>query len=545
MAADTGRTADRGRTADTGRATDPRGLVMLAFDGPTVPDELRARLAEAPAAGVTLFRHGNVRDPGQVRALTDELQAAAARPGAAVASFSPLLVAADQEGGQLVALGDETTQFAGAMALGAAGDRDLAERVGRATGLELRAMGVTVNYAPVCDLATNPGNPGLGIRSFGDDPVAAGALAGAYVRGLRSAGVAATVKHFPGKGEMGLDTHHALGAVASSRERFQDVELAPFRATLADGADLVMTGHFATPGLTGDASLPATLSRAVLTDLLRGELGFGGLVISDALDMGALAQDERQIVDVIAAVRAGVDLLLTTQDVVARHRIEAALVHAAARGVLEPDALGRSAARLDALRRWLAGFDQPDLDVVACAEHRALARALAERSIALIRDDAGLIPLRAAGAAERRIAVFQPRPRDVTPADTTSTQGPGLAAALRAHLPHVDEFVTNRPSDAEIAALRERAAGYDLLVVGTDSAPFDPEGAALARALVAIGVPTVTVALRTPWDLPEYAAAATHVCSFGVLPPTLEALAAALVGRIPFRGRLPVAGPGA
>lgn len=524
-------------------AADPRALVMLAFDGPTVPDELRARLAEAPAAGVTLFRHGNVRDPGQVRALTDELQAAAgaAGPDAAGPGAPSLLVAADQEGGQLVALGDQTTQFAGAMALGAAGDPDLAERVGRATGLELRAMGVTVNYAPVCDLATNPANPGLGIRSFGDDPAAASALAAACVRGLRSAGVAATVKHFPGKGEMGLDTHHALGAVASSRQRFEDVELAPFRAALADGADLVMTGHFAAPGLTGDASLPATLSRAVLTDLLRGELAFGGLVISDALDMGALAQDERQVVDVIAAVRAGVDLLLTAQDLVARRRIEAAVVHAAARGVLEPDALARSAARLDTLRAWLAGFAQPDLDVVACAEHRALARELAERSIALVRDDAGLLPLRTDGAAERRIAVFQPRPRDVTPADTTSTQRPGLAAALRAHVPGVDEFVTHRPTEADIAALRDRALGYDLLVVGTDSATFDPDGAALARALVATGVPTVTVALRTPWDLPAYPAAATHVCSFGTLPPTLEALAAALVGRNPFRGRLPVA----
>ena len=523
---------------------DPRGLVMLAFDGFSVPDELAARLAEAPAAGVTLFRHRNVRDPGQVRALTDELQAVAAAAGAAPFGPGPrpgaLLVAADQEGGQLVALGDATTQFAGAMALGAAGDPDLAERVGRATGLELRALGVTVNYAPVCDLATNPGNPGLGIRSFGDDQAAAGALASAYVRGLRSAGVAATVKHFPGKGEMGLDTHHALGAVGLSRQRFEEVELAPFRAALAEGADLVMTGHFAAPGLTGDPGLPATLSRAILTDLLRGDLRFEGLVISDALDMGALAQDERQVIDIVAAVRAGVDLLLTAPDLVARCRIEAALVHATARGLFDGDALAASAARLDSLRAWLAGFERPAIDVVGSEAHRSLARELAERSITLVVDRAGMLPLRPDG--DTRVAVFQPRPRDVTPADTTSTQSPGLAAALRAYLPNVDEFVTDRPSDADIAVLRERAADYDLLVVGTDSAPFDPGGAALARTLVAIGVPTVTVALRTPWDLPEYPAAATHACSFGVLPPSLEALAAALVGRIPFAGRLPVAG---
>lgn len=513
---------------------DPRGQVMLAFDGFEVPDELAARLRAGPAAGVTLFRQRNVRSPEQVRTLTGVLRARARET---------LLVAADQEGGQFLALGDATTPFAGNLALGAVGDPDLAERVGRAMGLELRAMGVNVNYAPVCDAGTNPANPGLGIRSFGADPGAVASLAAAVVRGLQGAGVAATAKHFPGKGEVSLDTHHGLAAVDHDRARFDAVELVPFRAAIEAGVRLVMSGHFAAPALTGNAGLPATLARSVMHDLLRDGLRFEGLAISDALDMKALAQGPAQVVDVIAAVRAGVDLLLTTADLVARERVEDALCRAADRELLDPAALAATARRMADLRRWLGGFAQPDLAVVGCAEHRALARDLAERSVTLVSDEAGLLPLRLDAGA--RLLAVMPAPRDLTPADTSSAVVPGLARALRAHHPLVDEIVTGHPpTDADIAAVRGQATASDLVVVGTLSASFDPAQAALVEAVLATGTPTFTVALRTPFDLAVYPAAAGHACSYGILPPSLDALAAALFGRAPFRGRLPVAIPG-
>src|SRR5439155_8757500 len=170
-------------------------LMMVAFAGTELPASVAAAIAERPPAGVTLFRGHNVASAAQVRSLTAAIQSAAPK------GSQPLLIAADQEGGQLIGLGDDTTPFAGAMALGAAGDVELAERVGRAIGRELRAVGVNVNYSPVCDLATNPANPGLGIRSFGDDPEAVGPLVAATVRGLQGEGVAATAKHFPGKGD--------------------------------------------------------------------------------------------------------------------------------------------------------------------------------------------------------------------------------------------------------------------------------------------------------------------------------------------------------
>ena len=506
---------------------------MAAFAGRQPPAELVDRLASAPPAGVTLFRAQNVESVAQLRALSEALQQAA--PAAA----RPLLIATDQEGGQLVALGALTTQFAGAMALGATGDEALAERVARATGLELRALGVNVNYAPVCDLATNPANPGLGIRSFGDDPRAVSTMAAATVRGLQSAGVAATAKHFPGKGDAAVDTHHRLAVVRRSRDELLEREVVPFRAALRAGARLVMAGHFATPGLGADASTPGTLSRPVMTDLLRAELGFDGVAITDALDMKALAQGAAQIVEVIAALRAGADLLLTAGDVAAHEPLLAGLRQAALRGLLDGTALAASAARVQALRDWLDGFADLPLEVVGCAEHRALAAELARRSITLLRDDGGLLPLRP--AADDLIGVVMPRPADLTPADTSSFALPALAEALRARHPRTEEVVTApSPTDDDAVAALALARRSDLLVLGTISASLDARQAALARALLAEGRPTVTVALRTPWDLAAYQQARTHLCSYGLLPPTLAALAAALFGDAPVEGRLPV-----
>jgi beta-N-acetylhexosaminidase len=530
-------------TDDTSPVTAILGRLMLAFNGTTVPAWLGERLAAAPAAGVTLFRAPNLRNPAQVRRLTAGLQAAAARRSAAEADL-PLLIAADQEGGQLLALGDGFTPFGGPMAIGATGDAGLAERVGRAIGRELRAVGVNVNYAPVLDVASNPANPALGIRSFGDDPGAVGRLAGAWLGGLQSAGVAGVGKHFPGIGGAAVDTHLGLAVVDRSRAELDARDLRPFEASIEAGVRMVMSGHFASPALTGSRTLPATLSRRLMGDLLRDELGFDGVTITDALDMAALPQDATQAVDVVAAIRAGVDLLLATPDRRAQRRIESALCRAAEVDLFDADAVRASEARIARLRQWLTGFEEPGMEVVGCADHGAIARDLAERSLTLVRDESRLLPLRL--GPDARVLAIMPAPRDLTPADTSSYLVPGLAPALRARHRGVDEIVTGHPpTEAEVAAILPRASGYDAIVVGTISATADPAQAALVNALLATGRPIVTVALRTPWDLAAYPAATTNVCTYSILPEAMTALAAALFGDGPgsgaaFPGRLPV-----
>ncbi|HEY7024938.1 MAG TPA: glycoside hydrolase family 3 N-terminal domain-containing protein [Candidatus Limnocylindrales bacterium] len=507
--------------------------LMIAFVGTEVPAEVAQALGNAPYAGVSLFIEHNVRTPAQVRSLTAALQHAARADG------RPLLIAADQEGGQLNALGDGPTAFAGAMALGAAGDPDLAERVARATAVELRALGVNVNYAPVCDLATAPDNPALGIRSFGDSPAAVGELAAAYVRGLQSEGVAATVKHFPGHGEATTDLHHGIAVVAESREEMESRELVPFRAAFAAGARLAMAGHHALPALTGDPELPASLAEPVVRGLLRDELGFDGLAITDALDMHALAQGAAQVVDVITAVRAGEDLLLGTADRELIARLSDGLAQAEKRRLVDPASGEQTRRRLTTLRRWLSGFDQPALDVVGCAEHRAIAHELAERSITLVRNDDARVPWRPGGT--ERIVVVQTPPARLTPADTSDRVVSTLAAAIRRRHPATDELLTSaEPTDSEIAALRERVVDYDYVVVGTAAAHLRPREAALAKALIAANPGAACVALRSPWDLKAYPEARTYLCSYGILEPSMDALAGSLFGEIGFRGRLPV-----
>jgi beta-N-acetylhexosaminidase len=522
------------------------GRLMLAFRGMSMPSRLRDRLASAPAAGVTLFRRHNVRSPAQVAALTADLQEAA-RVGARShvdSELLPLLIAADQEGGQLLALGDGWTPFAGSMAIGATRDANLAERVGRAIGLELRAVGVNVNYGPVLDVVASRENPTVGIRAFSDDPALVARLGSAWVRGLQSAGVAATGKHFPGLGRVTADTHHALGIVETSRADLDAVELPPYRAAIEAGMKMVMTGHFANPALTGSASLPATLAAPVLGRLLRDELGFEGVVITDALDMRALPQDASQAIDVVAALQAGVDLLLTTADRRARDRIETAVRRAAEVQLLDPAGMAASEARIAALRRWIGSMAVPPLDVVGSPEHRALARELAERSLTLVRDDAEVLPLRL--EPDATLLAVMPEPRDLTPADTSSFVAPQLADALRAHHPRVEEVVITEPTtQIQIAGTMARAQDAAAVVVGTIGATAGSIQVDLVEALLAAGRPVVTVAMRTPWDALAYPSARTNVATYSILRPSLDALAAAIFGRTEprdaFPGRLPVA----
>jgi beta-N-acetylhexosaminidase len=401
-------------------------------------------------------------------------------------------------------------------------------------------MGVNVCYAPVADVAVTRSSPALGIRAFGSEADVVAGMVAATIRGIRSTGVAATVKHFPGAGAVEIDTHHALGIVEHDRARLERVELVPFRAAVEAGAELVMSGHFAVPGLTGSRDLPATLAGAVMDRVLRDELGFAGVAITDALDMKALDQGPNQVLDVLAALGAGVDLLLLAIDPEGRERVTLGLRHAARRRLLDPEAVARSAGRVETLRRRLGTVGpRPGLDAVGSSDHLALARTLAERSITVVRDDDRLLPLRL--DADARILAVMPRPEDLTPADTSSTVAAGLAGALRRVHPRVDELVLDRaPSDAEIASVRARAVDANAVVVGTIAAEPGGGQARLVDALLATGRPVVTVALRTPWDLLAYPAAPTHLCTYGILPASLEALAGVLFGRIAPSGRLPV-----
>jgi beta-N-acetylhexosaminidase len=486
------------------------GNALVSFQGKTVDGSIAALVADPRAAGVMLYGPLNVDNAEQTRALIDELVRAAGRP---------LLVAIDQEGGQLLAAGPETTPFAGNMALGATGDAALARRVAGAIGRELRSLGINIDLAPVADIATRPYNPSMGIRSFGEVPSSVSELTAAFVAGIQVEGVAATLKHFPGKGEASVDPHYELPILDLDRARLDRVEFAPFRSGFQAGAHLLMVGHYGLPAVTGDRALPTSMSSEVMKDLVRGELGFSGVIVTDALDMGGFGQHPPD-----GPLGAGADLLL----------------YGPAQAGQLPTVPPGPSAFVERLLDWVASFDHPDVTVVGCEDHRQVAGELAEKSITLVRDESHLLPLRL--SADDRLLAIMPRPQNLTPADMSEGVPPLLADAVRKKHRSTTEYIPDHdPSDSQITDAVRLAKEHDLVVIGTLDA--SPEQAELVTRVVGTGTPTVTVAMRTPYDLAAYPEAKTYLCSYGILEPTVTALVGAMFGA-PITGHLPVAVPG-
>jgi beta-N-acetylhexosaminidase len=342
-------------------------LLSVGFDGPTAPSELLARVAASEVGGVMLFRP-NIASAGQVGSLVAALRRAAPVD-------APLLVSIDQEGGLVQRLRGLATEWPPMLAVGGAGDVARTQQVGRALGEELAALGIGWDFAPVLDVHTNPANPVIGNRAFGVTPEPVAAHAVAFWRGLRAAGVVGCGKHFPGHGDTRTDSHLELPVVDHDLARLRAVELAPFAAAARAGMDSIMTAHVLYPAL--DADRPATLSRRILTDLLRGELGFRGVIVSDDLGMKAVA-DRWPIEELaVGSIDAGADHLLIREPAARQIAAHEALVRAAEARSDFRARVEESAARVAALKAACT-VDLPApsamlASLLAPAAHRALA----------------------------------------------------------------------------------------------------------------------------------------------------------------------------
>jgi beta-N-acetylhexosaminidase len=514
--------------------------MMLAFKGKdSIPEETRKAIHNYRPAGFTLFRAHNIDQPAQVRDLTHSLQLLAQEE-----NLPPFLIAVDQEGGQLMAIGEGTTPLPGNLALGATGSPELAYRTGEVLGCELAAMGININFAPCCDVNINPANPVIGTRSFGEDPKSVAKLTAAMTAGIQSSGVAATAKHFPGHGDTASDSHHGIPTVTHNLERLQKVEFPPFLAAIQAGVKLVMTAHLALPAVCGQDDVPSTLSGAVLQGVLRKGLGFEGVIITDAMDMKAIQQGKGLGTEAERAATAGCDLLLLTTDLADQQNVYDSLLKAAQNGRLDPSEIFNSDQRILKLKEWVASQARPpDLSVVGCAKHKAVAAEIAAKSITLVRDHSQTLPLHLEDG--QRLAVVMPRPFDLTPADTSSYVKPALSKILRAYYPIVDEFsVPHSPQDQDIAAVLEQIRGYHAVIIGTINSFTQSRQAELVRAVLSMSLPTIVIALRMPYDLVGFPEAPTYLCTYSLMEPSMHALTQVLCGNSQALGRLPVTIPG-
>ncbi len=519
-------------------------VMMVAFAGPVLTPDVREMVGRYGVGGVILFQDNiGALTPQQVLELTTELQGLATTGEAGV----PLLIAVDQEGGPVNRANTGTTILPGNMALGAAASETLTYEAARAVGRELRAMGITMNLAPVVDVNSNPRNPVIGVRSFGADPDLVGRLGAAAVRGYQDGGVLAVAKHFPGHGDTDIDSHLDLPVIRHSLERLERVEFPPFRAAISAGVAGVMTAHVAVPTLDPDPERPATLSPTTLTRL-RAMLGEDGLIISDDLEMGAIVARYHTAEAAVAAFVAGADVLLFRRDAAEQRRAHALLLAALNAGAISMERLDASVRRILLAKERLgllsagAGQDTaPDISVVGSPEHGALAAEVAGRAVTLLRDPAGLLPLTPDGQG---ICVVSPRWQALAAVEIIL--GPPaspatLGDAVRARAPSATAVqIALRPAASERSAALGCASRAAIVVFGSYNLQDYAEQAALLHDLAATGKPLVVIALRLPYDLGAAPEGATALAIYSSRPVALDAAAAALFGERPIRGRLPV-----
>jgi beta-N-acetylhexosaminidase len=487
----------------------------------------------------------SVGTPFEVAAKLNDLQAHA---------DLPLLVAADLETGAgfrmrgaihmpgTVDLGG-ATNFPSLMAVGATGREDLAYEMGRITAVEARAVGVHVPFAPVLDVNNNPDNPIINVRSFGEDPEKVAEMGIAFIRGVQENGAIATGKHFPGHGDTNVDSHVGLPVITHDRARMDSVELRPFQRAIDSGMGAIMTAHISVPSLNGGVREPSTLSPEVLTNVLREEMGFEGIVFTDAMDMSAIARQHRSGEAAVRALEAGADVILMPASV--SGAIEG-IVTAVREGRLTEERLDRSVMHVLATKeglglhenRYVAMEEIPR--TVGIPDHTEVAGQIAEEAITLLKNENDLLPL--AGTRSARVmSVSYRRGSDVL-------AGRYFNRSLRQTYPRLRAVEVDGDSDEdEYQELRRRAREQALVIVSTYVTSVNVSGSftlpeelvGFVRFLDEIGVPHTVVSFGNPYLITDFPDVQSYLLAWSGSEASQRAAAAAMLGQARIHGRMP------
>lgn len=501
-------------------------MLLVGFEGLRAPDYILEWLAEGRIGGIILFAR-NVDTPAQLAELVRSLQAAAKHPS---------LISIDQEGGIVARLREGFSESPGAMALGAADSEALAEQVAAALGAELHALGINFNLAPVVDIGHDSSNPVISTRTFGAEAARVSRLAVAQVRGFQSAGVGACAKHFPGHGNTPTDSHVSLPVVRGALDFLWETDLVPFRAVVEAGIASVMISHVKFEAL--DPDYPSTLSPAIITGLLREEIGFEGLIVTDCMEMQAITQNYGAGESAVLAALAGVDAMFFSHTRENQEAAFNALLRAAESGRLSMAQIDAAHAHLDAFTRRFPAAEPADLSVIRQPDHLRVCRAAAEAGTVLYTVGEGVLPLR---PDRQRVALIEFASYLETAAlDRTGLTG--LSTLLDAQAPELLHIALN-PADLKPSAIeqaRQMARDADVTVVATRSAHLISQQRELAQELLDLARKSVLLCLRNPYDIEALTGADAILCTCGDGIPSLQAAIDALLGRFTPSGRLPV-----
>ncbi|NLK13184.1 MAG: beta-N-acetylhexosaminidase [Spirochaetales bacterium] len=496
--------------------------LVCGFEGTELPKEFRKAVSTHKIANVILFAR-NIESKEQLKKLTSDI-----RNLVRFQCHTDALICVDQEGGMVTRLSSDFTNIPGAMALSATGESRNAYDAGMLTASELRASGVNVNLSPVLDVNSNPDNPVIGVRSYSDDPSVVSEFGIAMAKGLQDGGVMACGKHFPGHGDTHVDSHLSLPTITGD----VSAHLQPFKAAIDCGIGGIMTSHILFPELE-DRNLPATMSRKILTDLLKRKMGFEGLVFTDCMEMKAIADNWGTVNGALTALLAGVDIVCISHHVNLGVEVVELVERAIEDGTLDLakfTEFKRSTQKVLRQKKKLAEIPAKPSSIIGMKEHTLLNRELHERSITLVND----VPF----TLGEKPLFIGPRPFRATNASDDGKQL-HFGAALAQNMGGDHLLVGDDPDEEEIRMVVKRAKNYESVVVGTYNAHLYRGQLALANAL-SKATKVCVFALRNPYDLSALNPSIRSYAAWSYTTMTLEAISRVLRGEIQARGLLPI-----
>jgi beta-N-acetylhexosaminidase len=503
-------------------------MMMFGFAGTKVPEQIRTFIHQYNLGGIIIFSR-NVENPRQITQLNAGLQQLALGSLFGVGLF----IAVDQEGGQVARISEGVSVAPAQMAMGALGSPALAGQIGKIVGEELAALGFSMNLAPCLDVNSNPHNPVIGVRSFGEDPEIVGELGSAVIRGLQES-VIATAKHFPGHGDTAVDSHLGMPMISHSRERLREVELVPFQKAIAAGVDAILAAHVAFPALEPIPGRPSSLSYPVLTGLLREELGFDGLVLTDCMEMQAVTGHYPMGEAAVLAIEAGSDMVLVSHTPKLQEEAFRTVVEAVRSGRIAEKRIDQSLERIARAKEKYVKWPFPEGKVASDEHSRVMAEAYGD-SMTVVRNG-GLIPL-----PNRPVVVIETLPHAASLAEEGSPSGATLAQALADLGAEVAAYyITPEVTSEEYEKTTELVERCGLVIMVTQNAHRCARQAELAR-LVAERCPEhVFIGTRTPYELGDLPQVRNYLAAYSSRPEALRACAEVLLGKREAKGRLPV-----
>ncbi len=496
-------------------------LFMVGFDALTVNEHITRMILQYHVGGIILFRR-NVQTPEQVARLCRDLQEINA-----TISDIPLLISIDQEGGMVMRVEHGVTPIPSAMAFQEAGSIEDCEQLSHISAEEMRQIGINMNLAPVLDVNNNPLNPVIGVRAFGEDPATVINYGMAAMRGIQSSGLVATVKHFPGHGDTSTDSHYAMPLVPHDRQRLDAMELPPFKAAIAQGVHAIMTAHVVFPAIESEPNLPATLSKAVLTDLLRNEMRFNGVIITDCLEMAAISEGVGVAKGAVATLQAGADIVLVSHLEERQKAAIEAVIGAVESGSIDRNAIALSVQRVQQLKLQRAVSAWRDLPKIPQGLMQPAAMQLAHKvQQAALRVKGNFRPL----PAELPVTLITVEMRSRTEVDEIgSAARSSMLSALQEAGRQVREYTL--PFDAteqEVTDAVAYARDAQQIVVQTYNAVLAPGQQRLLAELPHEKL--WLVAGRLPYDLDLAPNAQGRLASFGCRPAALAPVVEKLLG---------------